>query len=154
MRIHILEEGDADMKRVLTASLAAVLMMASLLLPSCGKSVFTMSKNTEKAMTIEAKNADKDAFFEVGSLVVADGEQISIKSNLEKGSVTVEIIAEPAEQSADELPDLNSEPVLTSLAGVEDTTIAGTVPAGDYMVKATVTEKATGTIDIDVTAAK
>lgn len=142
------------MKKALTMTFMTVLVMVSLLLPSCGKSVFTMSKNTEKAMTIEAKNAGDGEFFQVGTLVVADGEQISIKSNLEKGAVTVEIFGEPAGQSADELPDMDSEPVLTSLAGVESTAIEGTVPAGDYMVQATVTEKATGTIDIDVTAAK
>ena len=43
-------------------------------------------------MTITAQNADKDAFFMVGSLDVADGEQIDISANLTKGSVRVEIV--------------------------------------------------------------
>ena len=59
----------------------------------CGKSEFGLSENDGKHMTITARNADRDAFFMVGSLDVADGEQIEIAANLTKGSVRVEIVA-------------------------------------------------------------
>ena len=87
-----------------TAVLMALLLLA-LALTACGKSVFGMTENTEKRMTITAENADKDAFFMIGTLVVDNGEQIDITSNLSDGEVRVEIVAIPEEQSIDKLPD-------------------------------------------------
>lgn len=69
-----------------------VLLSLILTLTACGKSEFGVTENTWKHMTITAQNADKDAFFMVGSLDVADGEQIDIAANLTKGSVRVEIV--------------------------------------------------------------
>ena len=140
-------------KKLLIAALAAIMLMSSFVLASCGKSVFTMSENTEKAMTLEAKNAKPDDFFQVGTLVVGEGEQISITGNLEKGSVKLEIIGEPAEQSIDEVPDMDGEPVLTAEISGTDRASGG-MAAGDYSVKATVTGKATGTIQIEVVPAE
>lgn len=142
------------MRKALVMAAALVMLLSALTLTSCGKPVFTMSENTEKAMTIEAKNAAKGDFFAVGTLVVDEGEQVSITSNLEKGSVKVDIIAMPAEQSMDELPETDGEPVLSSDADDKKSVTSGTLPAGDYMVKAAVAEKATGTVDISVTAAE
>ena len=97
------------MKRMTSFTMIIALVLSMLVLTACGKSEFGLSENTEKKMTITAENADKDAFFMVGSLEVADGEQIAITSNLTKGSVRVEIIGMPAEQSIDQIPDLNVE---------------------------------------------
>ena len=131
-----------------TAVLMALLLLA-LVLTACGKSVFGMTENTEKRMTITAENANKDAFFMVGTLVVDDGEMIDITSNLSEGEVRVEIVASPEEQAADKLPDLSDEPIIT--ANLQRTDGAsGTVPAGDYSVRATCAKKATGTITIEV----
>ena len=99
-------------KHILIAITALALSM--LVLTACGKSEFGMSENTGKRMVVTAENASKDSFFMVGSLEVDEGEQIAITSNLEKGSVRVEIIGVPAEQSIDELPDLNGEPIITA----------------------------------------
>ena len=138
------------MKRMTSFTMIIALVLSMLVLTACGKSEFGLSENTEKKMTITAENADKDAFFMVGSLEVADGEQIAITSNLTKGSVRVEIIGMPAEQSIDQIPDLNVEPTITFNLKSTDS-VSGTVAAGTYMLKATCLEKATGTVLVEVT---
>lgn len=126
-----------------------VLILLTMLLTSCGKSEFGVTTNTAKQMTITAEKADKDAFFIVGTLEVTDGEQIVITSDLTKGSVKVEIIEVPEEQSIDKYPEMDGEAVIT--ANLKSTDGAsGTVPAGFYQLKATCLETATGTIQIEV----
>ena len=138
------------MKRMTSFTMIIALVLSMLVLTACGKSEFGLSENTEKKMTITAENADKDAFFMVGSLEVADGEQIAITSNLTKGSVRVEIIGTPEEQSIDQIPDMNAEATLAAdLKGMDS--VSGTVEAGTYMLKATCLEKATGTVLVEVT---
>ena len=130
-----------------TAFLSAVLML--LMLTACGRFEFGPSENTGKQMTITAKRAARDAFFVSGSLEVAEGEQIVITADLAKGSIRVELIAVPGEQSIDKLPELDGEAILT--ADLDRTGGAsGSVPAGWYMVKATCLERATGTVRIEV----
>lgn len=124
-------------------------MLAVLLLTACGKSEFGMSEATEKRMTITAENADKKAFFMGGSLEVEDGEQIVVTSNLKKGSIRVELVGTPAEQSIDQLPEMNGEAAMTAeLTGTDG--MSGTVPAGSYLLRATCLEKASGTVEIEV----
>ena len=106
-------------------SIVLIMILALMLtLTACGKSEFGLSENDGKHMTITARNADRDAFFMVGSLDVADGEQIEIAANLTKGSVRVEIVAG---------------------AGGQDI---------KYYLRATCLERATGTIQINVTRAE
>lgn len=125
------------------------LLLAALLLTACGKSEFGMSEATAKRMTIAADNADKKDFFMVGSLEVEDGEQIVVTSNLKKGSIRVELVSTPAEQSIDQLPEMNGEATLTAeLTGTDG--VSGTVPAGSYLLRATCLEKASGTVEIEV----
>ena len=138
------------MKRMTSFTMIIALVLSMLVLTACGKSEFGLSENTEKKMTITAENADKDAYFMVGSLEVADGEQIAITSNLTKGSVRVEIIGTPEEQSIDQIPDMNAEATLTADLKSTDS-VSGTVEAGTYMLKATCLEKATGTVLVEVT---
>ena len=138
------------MKRMTSFTMIIALVLSMLVLTACGKSEFGLSENTEKKMTITAENADKDAFFMVGSLEVADGEQIAITSNLTKGSVRVEIVGTPEEQSIDQIPDMNAEATLTADLKSTDS-VSGTVEAGTYMLKATCLEKATGTVLVEVT---
>ena len=137
------------MKRMTSFTMIIALVLSMLVLTACGKSEFGLSENTEKKMTITAENADKDAFFMVGSLEVADGEQIAITSNLTKGSVRVEIVGTPEEQSIDQIPDMNAEATLTADLKSTDS-VSGTVEAGTYMLKATCLEKATGTVLVEV----
>lgn len=136
------------MKRIQALLLIAVLLSA-LALTACGKSEFGMAENTEKHMTISVDNADRDAFFMVGSLEVDEGEQIVIASHLTKGTIRVELIGTPTEQSIDQLPDLDGEATLTAeLTGTDGA--SGTVPAGSYLLRATCVKKATGTVEIAV----
>ena len=125
------------------------LLLCVLSLTACGKSEFKVDGNTEKHMTITAKNADKDAFFSVGTLEVEDGEQIVIESNLEKGSIKIEIVGESETESIEKLPDLEGEAVITADL-VRTDSASGTVPPGSYQLRATCLEKATGTVEIEV----
>ena len=138
------------MKRMTSFTMIIALVLSMLVLTACGKSEFGLSENTEKKMTITAENSDKDAFFMVGSLEVADGEQICITSGLTKGSIRVEIVGTPEEQSIDQIPDMNAEATLTADLKSTDS-VSGTVETGTYMLKATCLEKATGTVLVEVT---
>jgi hypothetical protein len=125
-----------------------ILLLALLMLAACGKSEFGLSENTGKKMTISAENAGKDAFFAAGSLEVDAGERIVLTSDLSKGSIRVEIIKTPDDQSIGELPAMDGEAIISAnLAGTEGA--SGTVPAGAYLLKATCLEKATGTILVE-----
>ena len=137
-----------DKSRSADGIIIAILMLM-LTLTACGKSEFGVSENTGKQMTVTAQNADKDAFFMVGSLDVADGEQIVITSKLTKGSVRVEIVAASEKQSIDKLPDMNGEAIIAADLEKQDVA-SGTVAAGSYLLRATCLKKATGTIQIEV----
>ena len=140
-------------KCIVCLSVTVLLVLSALALTGCGKSVFGLNENTEKRMVIEAKNAQKDAFFSVGSLEVDEGEKIEISSDLKKGSVRVEIIGMSGEQSIDKLPEMDGEPIIAADLTTTDG-CAGTVAAGSYMLSATCLEKATGTIQIEVKPAE
>ena len=137
------------MRKVPVMVFISIMIISVFAMTSCSKPIFNLTDNTEKAMTIEAKNAAVDDFFMVGSLTVSEGEEISVTSDLEKGSVKLEFIAEQEEQSIDELPNLDGEPAFTAPVSGDDK-VSCAVGKGDYMLRATVTEKATGTIQIDV----
>lgn len=134
-----------------TAVLLA-LALAALMLTACGKSEFGMIENDANRMVISAENASRDGGFTAGSLEVADGEQIVIAANLEKGSVRVEILPAPEEQSISnpQLPD--GEAIITADLKTSEGA-SGTVDAGSYYVRATCLEKATGTVEITVAPA-
>ncbi len=138
------------MKRKTARAVLLILLLAALLLTSCGRSEFELTENTGRQMTISAKNAQKDSFFMAGALEVGEGEQIVISSGIEKGVVRVEIVEEPEKQG--ELPAFDDEAILTANVS-NGTGFAGTVPAGRYLLRAICTEKATGTVQIEVTAA-
>ncbi len=137
------------MKKSKSFAWIIALSLAALMLAGCGQSVFAVTENTEKRMTITAEGPDKGDFFVVGSLAVDDGEQIVITSGLKKGSVRVEIIGTPEEQSMDQVPDTDGTAVITANLGSGDAA-SGTVPAGSYLLRATCLERAAGTIVIEV----
>ena len=137
------------MKRISTLIAAAAMILSSVLFAGCGKSEFTADDFTEKKMTIIAENAAKDSMFAVGSLTVDEGEKISITADMTKGEIMVEIIEEPENQSIDELPDLDREPIMMSVMKNSDA-VSGGMPEGSYSVRATCLQKATGTIVVEV----
>ena len=121
-----------------------------MLLTACGKSEFGVTENTGKHMTITAVNADKGDFFIIGSLEVADGEEITAAADLTKGSIRVEIFKWADEQNADKLPtaDKDAETIITAnLRSTES--VSGSVQPGHYSIKAVCLEKATGTVRIE-----
>ena len=138
-------------RKIFAAILAGILSL--LMLTACGKSQFGLTENTEKRMVITAERAAKDDFFLVGSLKVDEGEQITISSDLEKGSVRVEIFRWGEEQDADTLPETGGEATLTANLHASDGA-SGTVEPGNYSLKAVCLEKATGTVTIEVVPAE
>ena len=137
-------------KRCFIITIIAIVLFM-LFFTSCEKSEFGIIENTGKVLTIKADNADKDNYFAVGTLEVADREQIVINSNLENGTVKIEIIASKGGESADKLPELSQKPVMTANVKGNDSQ-SGYVATGDYMIKATCIEKSTGTVKIEVMA--
>lgn len=138
-------------RKIFAAILAGILSL--LMLTACGKSQFGLTENTEKRMVITAERAAKDDFFLVGSLTVDEGEQITISSDLEKGSVRVEIFRWGEEQDAETLPETGGEATLTANLHAADGA-SGTVEPGNYSLKAVCLEKATGTVTIEVVPAE
>ena len=138
-------------RKIIAAILAGILSL--LMLTACGKSQFGLTENTEKRMVITAERAAKDDFFLVGSLKVDEGEQITISSDLEKGSVRVEIFRWGEEQDADTPPETGGEATLTANLHAADGA-SGTVEPGNYSLKAVCLEKATGTVTIEVVPAE
>ena len=132
----------------------AFLVVAIMVMSACGTSEFSVDCSDEKAAHVNADNAQKDAWVVTGSLSVEEGEQLVLTSNLEKGEVKIELFGVSEEQSIDELPETpEGEPVVMFMAKGTDS-MSGGVAAGSYLIKATVTEKATGTVDITASAAK
>ncbi|MBQ8067800.1 MAG: hypothetical protein IJ201_05575 [Solobacterium sp.] len=138
------------MKNRKTLFRIAVLALSAVMLAACGKSQFGVIENTEKKMVIDAENADKDDMIMTGGLEVGEGETVTITSGLTKGEVRVELFAQPEEQSIEEVAVPEGEPdLMANLKPNEAATAEMT--AGYYIVRATCLEKASGTVQIDVT---
>ena len=133
-------------------SLLAVIMImavAMLVMVSCGKSELSGNVKDEKNMTITAVNSDKGDYFVTGTLEADEDDSVTIEAELEKGSIQIEFIASAGESSAEEVPDIGGEATYTAyVSGEDEQTVS--LPEGDYMVKVTVTEKATGTVEISL----
>ena len=137
------------MKRIISIIIAAVMAVSMLAMTSCTKEEFSGSVESDKNMTIKAVKADTGDFFATGTLVVEEGEQISIDTDLESGAITVEFIRSEGDDNPEELPEMDGEATYTAyLSGT--TSEAVSFGAGSFMIKPTVTEKATGTITITV----
>ena len=141
------------MKRIISIVLVAVLTVSMLAMTSCGKKEFSGSVEDDKNMTITAVKADAGDYFATGSLLVEEGEQVTIDTDLESGAITVEFLGSSEEQSAEELPEMDGEATYTAfLEGTNTQSVS--FGAGTFMIKPTVTEKATGTIKITVQPAQ
>jgi len=141
------------MKRMAVTLSILLLAVSAVMFTACEKSEFGLIEDTDKKIVIDAVNASEDSAVSGGPLEAEEGDQIIITSDMEKGSVSVEIFEAPAEQSKDELPEVEGEPTITSVCdGVS--TQSGTVSAGSFILNATCTEKATGTITVEVIPAE
>ena len=129
-----------------------VLTASMLTMVSCGKSELTGEVIDEKSMTVTASKADTGDYFVTGSLEFEEGEQLSIEPNLESGEMTIEFINGEGMDNPDELPDVSGDAQYTAfISGTNAQTVS--MPSGSYMIKVTVTDKATGSVAINVVGA-
>ena len=137
-------------KKTIAFAAAAVLAL-SMIATGCGKveeSSITMDMSDEKAAIIEFSNAKEEEYVQGGYLHVEEGEGIEVTSNLnEGGKVLIGFIGADGEQSKDELPDMDSSYEMM-ISGVA--TQGATFDSGDYDLKITVLDKATGTLTLSV----
>ena len=122
----------------------------------CGSSNFGVVVNEDLNIEITAENADKDMTGAASTFTVGEGDDVHIEPNFEEGKVLVEFYpidaADDANADAEELMK-KGEPEF-------DVEVSGTEPiecgfaAGDYMVNATVLEKANGTAVISLITAE
>ena len=129
-----------------------VLILAMLALTACTTSEFSLEGTEEKKMTVSAKNAEKDSVAAVGGLVVDEGEMVVVTADLTEGSIRVEVM-EAEETDEEEAPDLSGEAIFTANLESTDSSSAE-MNAGEYMVRATCLEQATGTVTIEVVPAE
>ena len=139
------------MKKPVSVFAVIVLVVSMLAMVSCGKAELSGETIDDTSMTITASKSDAGDYFVTGSLVFEEGEQLSIEPNLESGEMTIEFISSEGMDSPDELPDMYAESQYTAfISGTNSQKVS--MPAGTYMVKVTVTEKATGSVAINVVA--
>lgn len=128
--------------------LVVLMMVAAFALTGCGSGEFKCDASDEKNVVITADKAAKDSFFLSGSLEVGEDEMIVVEPSLGKGTVTIGLIRDLEEQSIDDVPDTDAKPAYEfDISGDEVKTIKAP-SKGSYSIKATVKEKATGTITI------
>ena len=130
---------------VLTAVMIAACM---LVMAACGSS-FGMWSEESKVVTIDAEKANEGSTYTSDTIRVDEGEGIVMTSEVEVGEISVEVFQGTHDEISDDEEEPAGEPVMTMNAGKGDA-VSGTVPAGDYFVRATVTEKATGSVRVEV----
>lgn len=140
------------MKKLLSIMAVMVLTASMLTMVSCGKSELSGEVIDDKSMTVTASKADTGDYFVTGSLEIEEGEQLSIEPNLESGEMTIEFISAEGMDNPDELPELDGEAQYTAfISGTNAQKVS--MPSGSYMIKVTVTDKATGSVAINVVGA-
>ena len=133
-------------------AIVLVLILSMLAFAACSTSEFSLEGSDEKKMTVSAKNGEKDSVAAVGGLVVGEGEMVVVTADLTEGSIRVEVM-EAEETGEEEAPDLSGEVIFTANLESTDSSSAE-MNAGEYMVRATCLEQATGTVTIEVVPAK
>ena len=140
-------------KTVLIIACIAALAVA---FAGCGKSNFGVVVNEDLNVEITAENADEGMIGATGTFTVGEGDDVKIEPNFEEGKVLVEFY--PMEASDDANAD--AEDFAPKGKPEFDVEVSGTEPiecgfaAGDYMVNATVLEKANGTAVISLITAE
>ena len=129
-----------------------VLILSMLAFAACSTSEFGLEADSEKKMTISAENTEKGDIVSVGGLAVEEGEMVVVTADLTEGSIRVEIM-EAEETDEEEAPDLSGEAIF--MANLESTdSSSAEMNAGEYLVRATCLEQATGTVTIEVVPAE
>ena len=140
------------MKKCFTLIVLTVFAMA-MFMTSCQSSDFAVVSNDINDFSITAENAGDDMSSTSGNLEVTDEDEIVVTPALEKGEITIEFLDASGLDDPEEVPDVDAlEAVATVTVSGNEETVVG-VKAGNYLVKATGGEKATGTVDITVRTA-
>ncbi len=124
------------MKRTVVPALA-ILLALSILLTGCAKSSWKVI-NTDNGITLTVENAGKDAEYALGTLQVEEGEEIVLSADLTKGTIRVQVFA------ADKQGESGEVLLTADLRSTEKAN--GTMPAGQYLLKAVCLEEATGSV--------
>lgn len=141
---------NKTMKKMLAITTIAVMLLSMLALTSCGGSL-EMQISDDNAMTVTADNASVDGSVTSGGLTVEENSVISIDSALEKGTITIEFFRVEGIDDTVALPDFEGqEAEFTAIVGVGDSSEGSGFADGTFYVRATVNEKATGTVEIKV----
>ena len=139
------------MKRIVLTILTAIITATLIFASACSRSEFGVADgNTEKTMIVQAMNADQGDYFVTGTLEVGEKEQIVVSAELEKGTITFEFISNAGMDDIEEVPDIeNLEAAYsTEVSGQDSVNVE--IDPGSYLVRATVAEKASGAVQIEV----
>lgn len=127
-----------------------VLAVAMIVMVSCSSSTLASETVDEHHIVITAEKAGEDDLVVSGGLEVGADQQIVIDSVLDEGGIKIEFISSEGFDDEEEVPDIDSAEVkyTANVNGKESQAVF--FGEGEYMVRVTGTEKATGTVDIQV----
>ena len=131
-------------KHIITAIAVLTLIM---MLAGCGKSEFGVVINKDYNVEITAVNAKADSSGAAGTFSVGEGEKVLIEPAFETGSVLVQFYALDEElNEGNNLPE--GDPAYEiEISGTDS--IECVFGQGDFLVQATVKEKASGSAVIE-----
>lgn len=138
------------MKKSISVVFVSILAVA-MLLTSCSGGSFSCVSIDEKSAEFEAKTATTDMEVDTGTLVIEEGESISFDSTgLTEGAVHFDLFSNEGWDNPEDFPDLSDkEPILTADCQPQEINTFTFAP-GEYIIRAMVTEKATGTIKLTI----
>lgn len=138
------------MKKFIALVFISILAMA-MMLTSCSGGSFACTTIDEKSATFEAEKATTDMEVTTGTLVVAEGESVSFDSTgLTDGGVHFDLISAEGLDDPEEVPDISEMDVILTAECAPQEINTFTFAAGEYLIHAVVTERATGTIKVTV----
>ena len=132
------------MKKITYIMIAAMLVMSMIAMTACSGGSLTADASDEKTMIITADKATEEHQVTVGTLKIDEGEQVTASADLEEGELKIELFEQAADQSIDELPELDGEAIVTAILK-DNESMTATLPAGDYTARITPNKKTTGT---------
>lgn len=127
-----------------------ILALAMFVMVSCGGGT-TLSADVqgEDHIVITADKAAEGDFLQTGSLIVGADQQIVIDSQLDPGAIQLDFISGEGLDDIEGVPEEPDSVAYTAnVSGVESQAVS--FGEGEFMVRVTVTEKASGTVDITV----
>ena len=135
--------------RKFNALVFVTVLALAMMLTACSGGSLTVDCSNEKVIVITADQATTDNVVLSGSFKVDDGDEIVMESALESGSVKTEFFPMEGDDSDEALPEDGEESDMVLDAAADDSSeVFWSLPAGDYRIRVTPDEKATGTVTI------